>query len=328
MKSKDLQRSIARLEKGGSFKDSHGNEFEMLDGYRDLIKPGWRSMLQPQPEAAAARVNIDVARKQVREMAGFLAKFGLGVEGKTILEVGCHDGKNAFVMAELGANHIDAIDIPAYGVLQARGGVPDNTELKRQSTHLTDLRAKVAHEFGRGDTANRVSFHDQDVVHMIKQEAYDLVVSWETLEHITDPRKAIANMFSALRPGGVSFHEYNPFFSIEGGHSLCTLDFPYGHARLSPTDFERYISEFRPAELDVSMNFYNHCLNRMTIEDLREYCEGAGFQTLALCSWESSEDLALVDDRTLAQCKGLKENLTINDLLSSRVWVLLQKPDH
>lgn len=134
------------------------------------------------------------------------------------------------------------------------------------------------------------------------------------------------NMFRALRPGGFSFHEYNSFYSVDGGHSLCTLDFPYGHARLSAEDSRRYIAKYRPQDLDVSMNFYNHCLNRMTVQDLRNHCSDTGFDIQALCTWEDIMDLAIVDRATLAQCRRLKPNITINDLLSSRIWILLRKP--
>ncbi|MBU1158550.1 MAG: class I SAM-dependent methyltransferase [Candidatus Thermoplasmatota archaeon] len=185
--------------------------------------------------------------------------------GKDVLEVGCHDGRNSYAVATLGAKHVDAIDIPVYGVLQGMGGEPDTQSLDKQTRRLSDLRTACAKSFRDGAVADRVDFFDLDVGDLDRENAYDLIVSWETLEHITDPRKAMANMFRALRPGGMSFHDYNSFYSLEGGHSLCTLDFPYGHARLSAGDFERYVREYRPQGLDVSMNFYNHCLNRMTI---------------------------------------------------------------
>ena len=70
-------------------------------------------------------------------------------------------------------------------------------------------------------------------------------------------------MFRILKPGGYSFHEYNPFFSFNGGHSLCTLDFMWGHVRLSSIDFPKYLKQFRPFEYDLAMRFYKENLNRM-----------------------------------------------------------------
>ena len=60
----------------------------------------------------------------------------------------------------------------------------------------------------------------------------------------------------------------NPFFSFNGGHSLCTLDFMWGHVRLSETEFERYLIQFRPKENKVAMKFYRNNLNRMTLKKL------------------------------------------------------------
>ena len=61
-------------------------------------------------------------------------------------------------------------------------------------------------------------------------------------------------MYRILKPGGFAFHQYNPFFSYNGGHSLCTLDFC--HVRLSAKDFERYLKQFRKEEYEMAMNFY------------------------------------------------------------------------
>ncbi|UCE92273.1 MAG: class I SAM-dependent methyltransferase [Methanobacteriota archaeon] len=318
--------SISELEEEDAFVDSLGNRFVRLRGYRDLVKPGWRSMFEQEPEVTDTRLRVDGAVRQVREMTDFLGKFGFGLEGKDVLEIGCHDGRNAFALADAGARHVDAIDIPAYGVLQGKEGEPDALSLDRQSQRLSEMRAIAAESFKNKDPEEKVAFYDLDVTEMEKDSAYDLIVSWETLEHIADPAWAMARMYRALRPGGLSFHEYNPFYSLEGGHSLCTLDFPYGHARLSEADFERYVRRYRERELGVSMNFYRRCLNRMTIRDLNDFCFDAGFEILALCPWNDDECLRLIDRDVLNQCRKLKPNLMINDLLSGRVWVLMRKP--
>jgi 2-polyprenyl-3-methyl-5-hydroxy-6-metoxy-1,4-benzoquinol methylase len=325
-RQRDIQASISKLEKEDLFRDSFGNEFERLRGYRDLVKPEWRTMFQPPPDIASIKLNVDGALKQVREMNEFLNKFGFDVAGKDVLEVGCHDGRAAFALASLKAGHVDAIDIPVYGVLSEEAGEPDLQSLANQSMRLQELRTRCAKSFLDVTVSDRVDFFDLDVIDLSKEDAYDLIVSWETLEHIVDPGKAMRIMFRALRPGGFCFHEYNPFYSLEGGHSLCTLDFPYGHARLSSDDFERYVKTYRPEELGVAMNFYNHCLNRMTISDLRRHCTDAGFEMLGLFTWLEKGDLAAIDQNTIMQCKTHKANVTINDLLSSRIWILLRKP--
>ena len=59
-----------------------------------------------------------------------------------------------------------------------------------------------------------------------------------------------------LKPGGYTFHEHNPFFSFNEGHVLCTLELMWGHVRLSITDFQKYLKQFRPFEYDLAIRFY------------------------------------------------------------------------
>ena len=323
---KNIGNSISRLKKDDMFSDSSGNRYERLVGYRDLVVPSWREMFLPQPVTLPKKLDVGSAVKQVAELNNYLQIFGYGIAGKDVLEVGCHDGRNSYAMAKSGANHVDAIDIPMYGVLQKEDGEPDVRSVERQSQYLHQVRMLSAKAFGDDSLVSTVSFSDLDATDLDKKNAYDLIVSWETLEHITNPRKAIANMFKALRPNGMCFHEYNSFFSLNGGHSLCTLDFPYGHARLTATDFERYIQKCRPQEVGVATNFYHHCLNRMTIKDLKDACNDTGFDVLALCAWQDESNLAVIDHTIMEQCKKLKANITIEDLISPRIWILMQKP--
>jgi 2-polyprenyl-3-methyl-5-hydroxy-6-metoxy-1,4-benzoquinol methylase len=318
--------SISKLQLEDTFYDSAGYGHERLKGYRDLVAPNWRSMfLPPSDIRPSAKPAIDAAMRQAHSLRHLLGIHGFDFVGKDVLEVGCHDGKSSFAMAMLGARSVHAIDIPAYGVFQKSEGTPDASSLEQQSGNLQGLRKRYS-EFLGNDIANVVRFSDLDIAELDEKDAYDLIVSWETLEHVTQPKRAFANIYGALRPGGLSFHEYNPFFGIDGGHSLCTLDFPYGHARLSADDFERYVQKYRPEEYGVAMNFYNHCLNRMTISDLRRHCSDAGFETLELSTWLEKGDLGAIDENTMMQCKKQKANVTLDDLLSPRIWILLRKP--
>ena len=59
---------------------------------------------------------------------------------------------------------------------------------------------------------------------------------------------------------------------------MCTLDFMWGHVRLSDIDFERYVKQFRPSEYYVAKRFYNNNLNRMTINKLKQYIKKSRFK--------------------------------------------------
>lgn len=327
MGREDSVRSLPPLDE---FVGSDGNRFRRFSGYRDLVVPRWPGHFKPQPDPPVVKESeIAGARERARSLERFLQIYGLSLVGADVLEAGCYGGAYSFALAELGAKHVDGIDIPEYGVREVPGREVCASTLERQSRWLQQLREATARLYDGdsvGRVSDRVAFFDLDVADLDRENAYDVIVSWQTLEHVIAPEGAITNMYRALRAGGVCFHEYNPFFCLDGGHSLCTLDFPYGHVRLPDGDFERYVRTYRPQELDAAMNFFRQSLNRMTLGELRHYCTTAGFEILAFMAWHCREDLQSVDRTILSQCSALYSTITIGDLLSRFVWILLRKP--
>jgi SAM-dependent methyltransferase len=289
-------------------------------------------MLVPTPETlpAAGPGDLKVGRQAVSRAERLLQSYGLRFAGADILEVGCHGGSHACAMAERGARTVLGIDIPQYGVIQQLGGGLSDEALSKQSRRFDALRQSMVRLYeeasGDGRLRERVSFRDLDVVELTEQEKFDLVVSWETLEHLPDPGRAFASMFRALRPGGACFHEYNPFFAVDGGHSLCCLDFPFGHALISNEDFERYVRAFRPVEAEAATRFYRQSLNRMTLADLLRHVSTAGFEVVCLLPFTSGSDLEQVAPEIFTRCRALYPTVATTDLVSRVVWVVLRKP--
>jgi len=67
----------------------------------------------------------------------------------------------------------------------------------------------------------------------LETASFDAIVSFEMLEHVQQPAAAFAEMARLVRPGGIVYHDYNPFFSSKGGHSLCTLAFQHPHTQFT-----------------------------------------------------------------------------------------------
>jgi SAM-dependent methyltransferase len=156
--------------------------------------------------------------------------------------------------------------------------------------------------------------------------SFDLVCSWRTLEHLADPRAAFAEMYRLLRPGGLAYHEYNPFFGLDGGHSLVTLDIPWGHVRFDRTDLASYLEQHRPAERERALAYYDNCLNRMTIADVERFARAAGFDVLALIPRTRTEDLLAVNAGLLRAATRNYPDLTVNDLICRIVRIVLRRP--
>jgi len=312
------------------FADSKGNRFQRLKGWRASIVPHYTRALEAQPERPRAKAeDIMNAQSAVTSMEDFIQIYGYSIKGMSILELGCHGGAHACAMVDLGALHVDGIDIPQYGVRQNPGKIENNKNIEQQSEWLHLLREETIHHYEakyQCRIKEKLDLYDLDVSNLKKLESYDIIASWQTLEHITAPQKAFTNMFNALKSNGICFHVYNPFFCLTGGHSLCTLDFPYGHVRLGKSDFEEYIKTYRPEETGIATAFYNQSLNRMTLLDLKNFVLKAGFEIVELIPWPYKYDLGSVDEEILAQSKALYTNISLSDLLSRAVWILLRKP--
>jgi len=313
------------------FTNSHGERIALVEGLRDRVKPGWRAMLAPPgepviPGGPAVTRRLASWQEKFAHVAGFLDCHGMSVAGRDVLEIGAYDGVTACVLAQAGAASVTGIDIAAYYINQTADETLDQQSIARKNAELEQLRAVFRNAAGAG-AGDRVRFLEDDIcTSAVDDASLDMIFSWEVMEHVADPATAFAQMYRMLRPGGVVFHEYNPFFSIDGGHSLCTLDFLWGHARLSDADFSRYLEENRPREKQLALSFFRNNLNRMTLADLHVCIRRAGFDELVVIPWSRRNHLDLLDAGILAQCVRLYPSATPVDLVSPAVWVLLRKP--
>lgn len=308
----------------GEFVADDGTRHVRFDGYRDRVVPRWRAMVEatesgpPTLDEAAARA----ATQDIADASLLLESHGVSFHDLRVLEVGCHGGLHAYAMADAGAASVLAIDVPEYGVRQVVGDDGSRDRLDAQSSTLSELRRVNAAGFQRSE---RVRFLDLDIVDVTEVGAYDLVFSWETFEHLIDPRAAFTAMAGALAAGGWAFHAYNPFFAHNGGHSLATLDFPYGHAVLSDAEFARYVEEYRATEASRAIAFHTSSLNRMTQSQFREHAAATGFDIVEFLPWMTRKNLVAVDAKTVQQARKLHPSAVVADLAAAEVWVLLRK---
>ena len=313
------------------FKDSFGNNNELLSGLRDRIKPAWRLMINPvqavikAPSRDKMKVKIKTQTQALNRIENYLQTQSLSFVDKEILEIGTYDGSSAYAFAELGAKRVVATDMAAYYINQTPGGVVSNEAIAKKNMELKQTREAYSTVIDP-QNASKVSFVEDDIcTSKVASESMDVIVSWEVLEHITQPDEAFKQMSRILKKGGYAFHEYNPFFSVDGGHSLCTLDFPWGHARLNDSDFEKYVETFRPNEKEVSLSFFKNNLNRMTMSHLKDCMTQNGLEPISIIPWYSEEDQASLTNEMLNQCKNIHPTVEHVDLVAPIVWVLCKK---
>jgi SAM-dependent methyltransferase len=312
-----------------AFVDRHGTSHDLDPGLRDRLKPSWRTMVDPDqarrpPTDEQLQARATAADSIVAEAAKLVeALTGQPLSGQ-ILEIGCYDGAVAFRLARLPNTSVTASDMARYYVVQ-RPGEPSEAEVGAQQDVLAALRERT--RVVAGVAPGSVQFLEDDITaSALPPGTYDVMVSFEVLEHVRDLSSAFRAMHRLLKPGGIAYHDYNPFFSNIGGHSLGTLDFPWGHARLDRADFERYLRDLRPNEADQALRFYDESLNRMTLAGLQAAIEDAGLEAVAVLPWL---DRGLGSELSAAALADVRRNYTsadATDLLGTFVSVVMRRP--
>lgn len=311
-----------------NFVDRRGVRHPLDPAHRTLLKPAWRTMLDPVAAQAPPSDQRLVDRSRTATASVVEAEtLVMSVTGKPlggrILEIGCYDGAAAFQLARGGATVV-ASDVARYYVIQ-RPSEPADGDVVRQQQALAELRERA--RVIAGARVGAVEFIEDDITaSTLAPGTFDAVVSFEVLEHVNSAGATFAAMHRLLKPGGISFHDYNPFFSLIGGHSLCTLDFPWGHVRLDDGDFERYLLEIRPAEVGPALRFFRESLNRVTLADLGAAIEAAGLELLALVPWFDRSLIQRLSAQVLHEVRRNYPSATVEDLLATFVAVVVRKP--
>lgn len=101
----------------------------------------------------------------------FAANF---VAGKRVVDIACGTGYGSAVLADAGAASVLGVDCSAEAIDHAKA------------------RYK----------AGNLAFRQDDILEFEPRQRFDLVVSFETIEHIDDHRGALAKFFDILQPGG------------------------------------------------------------------------------------------------------------------------------
>jgi ubiquinone biosynthesis O-methyltransferase len=97
------------------------------------------------------------------------------VRGKTVLDIACGTGYGSRLLADTGAVEVDGVDISDDVVAYAR------------QTYA----------------AENVHFSTGDICEFKSPKRYDAITCFETIEHVKDFRRALANLHALLADGGL-----------------------------------------------------------------------------------------------------------------------------
>ena len=209
--------------------------------------PYWAVSRQPgeDQESFRTRAGRLYFEAQQQETAEWWRRIGMPVElqGRRVLDIGCGHGALTLDAARRGAASVTGID-------------PDSDRIRFARQHLRERHP---------DFAATVRFLDVPLDALPPAEAYDLVLSKDTFEHVEDLGRLIDDAGRRLRAGGLLVCGFSPlYYSPNGDHDRMGLPLPWLHAVLPQERVYRWASKRtkRPIRSAADVG-----LNRLTLRE-------------------------------------------------------------
>jgi len=311
--------SIDKLPQMGVFVDSGKRSHILYQNLREIIKPGSSKASSIKPivkNNAFYLQKLEEADLDLASIHPLIQATGKKLENAVVLEIGCDIGSFCCTLAKHGAEQITGTDTSEYKSSST------NDDRRLIQTTLEDER-KLLVDLSKSTS---VVFKEDDICKSsLPSDTFDIVFSFDVLEHLSNPKNAFFHIQRILKPGGIAIHRYNPFFSINGGHSACTLDFLWGHVRLNSEDFVKYLEQIRPHELEYAKAFYFNGLNRMSLRDMKDFSTEVGLEVLGSLQFGKEQTMRMFNRDIWEECHVNYKNICMEDLVSSKVVVIQKK---
>ena len=306
-----------------TFRDSLGQACEVIPGFANSVFQGDRGggnsgyfqseQNCTQPDSTRAR--LEGVANRVQLAARLLDSVAPAANGPALV-IGASHGEECLWLADQLGDRCDRIigtnltELDPFdgGVLKAFSDISGNPE---HAAHCSDRI-----ELCRDDIATS----------SLPTGHFTRVCSWQTFEHVMDPRAGFENVSRVLRPGGVGYIEYNPFFSIDGAHWPATIDIPWAHARMENTEFERAVFTLHPDRQKDAVSFVHRAINRMTQQQMLGYAHDAELEIVAFLPRIRTEDLLSLTPQIVNGVRALYPLASPSDLAARIVRVVVRKP--
>jgi SAM-dependent methyltransferase len=332
-KSKMMQRlveaplEVEKMEGFAQFEDQYGNRHELKKGLRSRVKPGWERAINPTDKQSAMEDLVPSylanGKAEWNRLHPIARSLGLGIKGASICEIGCHSGSAIAHAAAHGADSLTGTEFTGYKAAAVDREKTDGATLNEVSRELQNMRNAVLEKIPKG---KKLQFEEDDICNSsLKDNSYDLIFSFDVLEHLSAPEKAFEHMARIVKPEGLIIHEYNPFYGLNGGHSACTLDFLWGHVRLNREDFEKYVKTYRPQEEKRALSFYYEGINRMSLSEMKNTVQKAGLELISYMPHIRQQHVNMMTHGIFEQSRKIYPQISFTDLVSPKVVIVLKR---
>jgi hypothetical protein len=173
------------------------------------------------------------------------------------------------------------------------------------------------------------------------EEVYDFLLVSTTMQHFSVPvflRKA----YSLLEPGGILLI-WNAYWYWALIVNRVYGDFPWAVQRLTTEDWQRYVAEYQPDQVEnskISISRFHKAERRYTVPDYIKAGEEAGFRHIAhhrlrpfsgiknkIGAWTLEGDHGhAVQSEVLRDIHEFRPDVEAVDLTTQSVFLLFQKP--
>ena len=196
----------------------------------------------------------------------FAAQF---VRGQAVLDVACGTGYGAPVLIAAGAKRYRGVDI------------------SREAIEIAERRYKVAPEisFELGDACRLDGIEDGTI---------DLVVSFETIEHLARPGQFLTGLRRVLAPGGMLILSTpNRAVRNPSGNLNSTPANPFHLREWNPNEFTQLLRDFFTVEevLGQSPRLFAYCFWKYCEDSLRRHARKHEFLKSWVRKYRSTKSL-------------------------------------
>lgn len=308
---------IDRFPVYGTFQNDKGELLSLYKGLRSFVTPNWEKMFLPEDRNANQSKfdsDIELLEKESKLFFQYFEKalmaYQVSISGKKVLEIGAGNMLLSCMMAK---------KYPEAEVVSS--GLESYYDDLEKGDAINAARKRVMNHFGQNlsyvpDNITESSFPDH---------SFDVLFSNTVLEHVDDIDACFAEMKRILRPNGIGFHIYNPFFSYNGAHTVCSTDHPWGHCVLTEQEYSRYLEERYPNQKSTSITFFRHDLNKKCLKEFRDSLEKTGFRKSSFLPETNLNLTQLLLPHTLNAAQRNYPDASFEDLLTNSVIIVFQK---